>query len=196
MSTWVEPSKRNNHWYLFNNLYLVRVNELAIRPIEHIKEFGVLVSGNKDFDRGIEKREITCMMKIPDIAEHHFNGIGIYLVNGSDSKEISEIIEKHLSTWVEYLNREFSVGDAPIEDLQKLDRLANTLYPIRQRNTAPGEATTSFEKALQKVLGNRKIMRLKQATEKKNEETEEPKRSATLGKLLQEFKTTQDYRRM
>jgi hypothetical protein len=197
MSTWVEPSKRDNHWLLFNNIYEVRVNELAARSIDDIKEFGMLVTGRKDFDKNIEKREIHRYMKIPEMAELHNNGVGIYLVKGSDSKEIYQIIEKHLSTWIDFLDHQIGVGDAPIEDLQKLDKLAHALYPIRLRNIAPGETVHSFDKALQNVLGKFRVVGLTAGKPIVKRDTgEEPKRSDGFGKLLNGYRDVQDYRRM
>jgi hypothetical protein len=69
MSTWRPPEKRDNNYLLFHNLYLVRVNELAIRSIEHVKDFGVLVSGRKEFDRSIENTEERAKNLAYDIAK-------------------------------------------------------------------------------------------------------------------------------
>lgn len=192
---WVEASKRDNNWYLFNNLYHVRINELASRSAEHIKEYGVRRSGNKEYDSHVKDILMECMLKIPDIAEYVYNGVSVYLINGNDSKDIYRIIERHLSTWTEYLSTQIGPRDAPIEDLQKLNYLANVLYPVKYRNTTEDDAVSGFGQALRNVLGGEPLIKKKTVKENKQEE-EEPKRNDTFSSLLEDYRNIQDFRRM
>jgi len=194
--TWVAPEDRDTVYYLFHKLFAIRVNDLARRSIGHIAQHGVMVTRNKEYDQNASKQLIMCMVPIVEMAKYHANGVAVYLVDPKDAKEIYEIVHKHVETWVNYLNEQFGVGDAPVDDLIILDEFASRVYPSAHRFFPNGKVEDAFTKAVGGVTKFFKGVNFKTDPVVQNDDDEEqnkPKREG-FGDVLGEYKDIKDFR--
>lgn len=193
--TWVPKEKRDTRYYIFKQLFLVRVNDLARRNIEHVEAHGLRVTGNRDYDRNVKQELCMCYLPISDMAVYHEQGVNIYLAKPADAKVIYELVHEHLNNWVQYLNDQIGVGDAPVEDLLILDNFANTVYPAAARFFKDGKIDDVFTKATRGVT--RFYIPLDAQTVAKpveeGEEKAEPVRKDGFGEVLREYQDIKDF---
>lgn len=129
MATWVPVDQRTAHWYLFHRRYCVYVNEMQYRGVEHIKKFGVVMSGNEEYDSTVSKRVIKVMLTVAEMADLFAKQIFVSLVTPSDAKDIYQNVQSHITTWVEHMSMAYSTNNFPLEDLVALDEFASVVYP-------------------------------------------------------------------
>lgn len=113
---------------LWERYFYVRMNYLHSRSVDHVRRYGVRVSGVEEIDRMLPEQEILTQLTIDAMFEKHRSGVTIKVVNYEDTAEIYRIIRAHLLAWVNYLATGINIGDAPIEDLIALDAFAKTVY--------------------------------------------------------------------
>ena len=196
MSTWVPESERDTRYYVFKQLFKVRVNDLARRSLQHIEAHGVCITGNRDYDRSVREELCVCYLPISELAVYHDQGVSIFLTNPADAKVIYELVHAHLSNWARYMEEQIGVGDAPIEDLIILDNFANLVYPSAARFYPTGRPEDVFSKATKSIT--RFYIPLDQQVKPKvldpDEEPEAPSRKDGFGELLREYQDIKDFR--
>lgn len=123
-----KSGKLNTTVHIFEHHYKVKVPTLMSRSIQDLQVNGVILSGNRDFDKGIENELSLKWMTIDQMVEHFKQGCPVYITLYKDTKNIYEVIHLHLQTWAEYLNKGVNIGDAPIDDLMQLDAFAESIF--------------------------------------------------------------------
>lgn len=113
---------------IFDYLFMVRVSDLQTRSEQHIKMFGVHSTGDRNQDIVMANQLITVMISIAKMVEYHKQGVNIRVVKRQDVLTIYDYITRHLQAWKERLNQGLNIGDAPIQDLIKLDEFANVVH--------------------------------------------------------------------
>jgi hypothetical protein len=125
----VDAKGRETRWYLWHEVYLVRLPKIDLMTEEEFKSFGILDSGSK-LENRLTMNELTeVMLPIVKIMYHFESGARISVVKPSDTKWIYDRITSHLEAWKKYLDTKLNIAGAPIEDLIRLDRFANAVYP-------------------------------------------------------------------
>jgi hypothetical protein len=127
-STWLPPEQRDTAWYIFHKLFLCRVQAIQTVSIEAMREFGTPTSGDPDFDKQMQNERVDRMLSISQMIEYWESGVTIGVANQKDTKVIYELISDHLNAWKNKLEYELNIRHAPIDDLVKLDKFANTVY--------------------------------------------------------------------
>lgn len=125
---WVPEDQRNSAWYLFNVKFLCRVPYLESRSLEDIRMFGTPHVGIPEFDEQTSKELVDRLLTISEIADYFEKGVSVYVKRMEDTKTIYDHIRKHLMTWEAHLQRSFDTKGAPIDDLVRLDKLAQSVY--------------------------------------------------------------------
>lgn len=195
--TWVPEDQRDTRYYIFKQLFMVRVNDLARRNLKHIEAHGVRITGNRDYDRSVKEELCTCYLPISELAVYHDQGVSIYLVKPSDAKVIYELVHEHLSNWMKYLEEQIGIGDAPIEDLLILDNFANTVYPSAARFFPNGKPEDVFSKASRSITKffiplDQQVPLAKKPDPEAEPET--PVRKDGFGSVLREYQDIKDFR--
>ena len=113
---------------IFDSLFMVRVPDLQTRSEQHIKMFGVHSTGDRTQDMVMANQLITIMIPIAKMVEYHKQGVNIRVVKRQDILTIYDYITRHLEAWKARLNQGLNIGDAPIDDLIKLDEFANVVH--------------------------------------------------------------------
>ncbi len=135
---------------IFDDLYMVRVPDLQTRSNDHIKIFGMPVTGNGQIDRELSNQKITVMLPIARLAEMYEEGIPISVIKYDDTKKIFESVQSHLLAWKTILTHGINIGDAPVDDLIILDRFAHGVYEHARTIVDPSALQSFFLKHLGK----------------------------------------------
>lgn len=127
--TWVPAKDRTPAWLIFHRRFRVTVNEMQYRGAEHIKKFGVVMTGNEELDSTVSKRLIIVMLSAAEMATLHSSNIAVGLTNPPDAKEIYEMVQAHITAWIDHMAMAYSSNAFPLDDLLALDNFAATVYP-------------------------------------------------------------------
>lgn len=125
---WVPDDQRDTRYWIFFELYLCRIPFIQMLSVEEIEQFGMPTSGHRESDYGTTNEMRQIMIPISDMANYYDRGCEISLVHYNDAERVYRRITDHLVAWKEHLANSLNIGDAPIEDLKLLDRLANAVY--------------------------------------------------------------------
>lgn len=123
MNTKIKPGA------IWEEMFRVRVNYFQAQTENHIKTFGVRISGVPELDKDIQNREIVTEMTIDTMFEHwRIRGLTITVLKYEDTKRIYDIIHRHLSAWIDHLDSAINIDNEPIQDLIDLDAFAQVVY--------------------------------------------------------------------
>lgn len=125
---WVPDDQRDTRYWIFFELYLCRIPYIQMLSVEELNTFGMPISGHRESDYGTANEMRQVMIPISRMAEYYDRGSQISLVKYEDAKRVYKRITDHLVAWKEHLANSLNIGEAPIEDLKLLDRLANAVY--------------------------------------------------------------------
>lgn len=128
--------QRTTVWYLFNPLFMVRVNARNIRTVEEIKRYGTPSTGNEDYDRENDKNEQVVMWNIATMEKHFAEGYPIKIVQYDDCALIYKHISEHLLAMHATLGGSENVTDNPktMEELVRLDTFADAVFQHARYN--------------------------------------------------------------
>lgn len=117
--------------YIFKRMFLVRTPREAILNRNEIEQWGSRSTGFRRYDEQLVGAYTQVYLPIAKIADIMHEGYHISLCDAAnDSKRMYEYIQYHLESWMQVINGSMHKVDAPIEDLRKLDALANNVYAI------------------------------------------------------------------
>lgn len=143
---YIPPKERDTRYPLWYVLYECRVPWHQMRTIEEIEMFGTPSNGTRERDMDMlnENRDIS--IPIVRMAELYGQGATVFLVHQNKTKEIYEVISDHLKAWKTRLEWQFNAGDVPIDDLQLLDRFANSVYEHAKYQLSDGYVQGLFSR--------------------------------------------------
>ncbi len=136
---------------IWDILYKVRMPYLQTTSVEYIKMFGMPSSGDKNVDKEMANQWITTYQSIASLTEHYANGVNIKVVDPSDPKRMYDAIAAHLEAWKDQIRYGINIGNAPIEDLIKLDEFANAVYEHAKYHMRPSDGDTMFAKEMSRL---------------------------------------------
>lgn len=141
---YVPENKRTTAWYLFHELFHVRVNPNHVRTADEIKLFGTPTTGNEDYDRELAKNDTLVMLSIAQMEDIFNNGYPVKVANYKDTERIYKLISDHLHFMKNiFVGSENITADPTImNDLIRLDKFAQAMFE-HARYLLTGEVPTS-----------------------------------------------------
>jgi hypothetical protein len=133
---WVEEKDRGTNWYLFHELYHVRIPYLQMLSIEELKHFGMPTTGDPEYDKQVARENRDVMLSIQRCAELYDSGAVIGVVNFKDTRRIYERISNHLESWASHIRGNMNKVKVPVKDLLLLDRFAHSIYEFAKYDFA------------------------------------------------------------
>lgn len=118
-------------------LYKVRVPFLQYRSLDHIKTFGVHLTGIPEIDNDKTNEIISVMIPVAKMVECYVNGVSVLVPSSTDIKDIYDTISDHIHAWKKMLQNGINIGDAPIDDLIAMDKFANSIYTYAKYEFTP-----------------------------------------------------------
>lgn len=128
MATWIPPEQRDSRWWIWNKLFRCRVSNIQSMSVDYLKQFGMPTSGDARYDKETAHEQVIRMLSINQMVEYFRSGITVGVCDVKDTKEIYEIIVRHLEAWKQKLHFELNVRAAPVDDLVLLDDFASAVY--------------------------------------------------------------------
>lgn len=116
---------------IFHSLWGVYMSPMQLRSVEHIREFGVVSSGDSAYDSAMRAEKRYYLQTIAELVEHHKRGVPIRLEVAANSVKIYELIQQHLSDWAYAVKFSFNrrIDDEIINDLLAMEEFAGVIYP-------------------------------------------------------------------
>lgn len=152
-------------------LFLCEVAAMHLMTNEYMAASGTITTGDPALDRQMAIQPQQCQLTVAGMAEMLSEGVTITLVVPEDSLRIYQIIYDHLTNWQRTLTDQPSYPDPPLEDLDKLDRLAAEVYKVARYHWKE----EPYHGRLQQFLAgkSRQRMRIYRHTEAKTEHAPE-----------------------
>lgn len=113
---------------LWEDLYRVRVPQLALRTEDDMRFFGTRITGDAGIDREMANQLIDIMIPIAKMVEHHSNGVTVRVVFESDVKKIYDAIQAHIEAWGKNIQNNYNIGNVPVQDLINMNAFADTIF--------------------------------------------------------------------
>lgn len=129
---WVPEDQRDTRWYLWTPMFMCRVPNIQTMSPEYIKHFGMPTSGIEEYDRQTANELVHRMLTINQMVDFYAQGTSVEVCDSKDTKTIYEHISNHLSAWRKEVENGFHIKNAPLDELQMLDKFANKVYEHAQ----------------------------------------------------------------
>ena len=170
----VDPSKQTAAFKIFQYHWLCSVQSIHLSSKEYLKEGGYVTSGIKEIDRAAMNAFVPIRPTIVQMAIFVDDGVPIRLKDPNDAPKIYHIIRQHLNDHAKAAEYDINKSKVPVDDLRKLDALAEYIYPIsRGMQLANGPAEHEFHKRLREFGGRGFISKLR-PTEAQKQAAAEP----------------------
>ena len=109
--------------YLYSHKALYRYSEEYNRVVGHIS------TGSALEDMKLMNEEVHVGGSIEDMLRLFRDGVHITLRDPRDLAEIYDHITQHLNNWIEYINYDLNIHNAPMEGLTLMEEFAEAIYP-------------------------------------------------------------------
>lgn len=150
----IDPNK-DSRTYIFDYLFRCKVPYLESCSPDYIKHFGMHTTGNDAIDKTLANQLIDTYCTIAQMVEYFDKGVRIYIPVPDDLKFMYDCITHHLSLWKHQLQHGINIGDAPVEDLIKLDAFANSVYAHAKYQFTPEIAQSLLVRHMSSISLNK-----------------------------------------
>ena len=142
MIDFLPGEQENTAFKIFHRPWCIKVSAIHLVSEDYIRHIGVPTSGDKKRDSWMRSEVKECYFTIDNMAHLHERGANILFVNPDDVIEIYSLIQEHLATWLEILQKKILLNHPDMTDFEMLDSLAAALYPLTLHK---GQPLTSME---------------------------------------------------
>lgn len=129
---------------IWDNLYRVRVPQLALRSEEELRCFGMRITGDPGIDNAMANQLTDIMIPIVKMVEYHSTGVSVRIVNQADVKTIYDDIQKHIEGWAANIQNNFNIGNVPHDDLLKMNEFAQAIFGHAKVHYLKGDTGSNF----------------------------------------------------
>lgn len=119
---------KDTAYYVFKQLFRVRVKEIDMMTPEQVKERGFLSSGDIERDKQAAHELRERYMPIARMAELYAKGVQVGICHRPDTKLIYEYTQAHLEAWKKVLARSLNEAKVNRQDLIDLDKFAQAIW--------------------------------------------------------------------
>lgn len=147
----MERGKHTPAYKIFNYYWECIIPQHHLYSKDYIKTFGVPTSGNKEMDRVFANSNCNARLTIAEMAIVFDNGANITLKHQEQSADIYQIIIDHLVSWRKQVTDSQGRIDVPLDDLEKLDRLAAEVFKIAKYYKKDNFEASNFLRKIQKI---------------------------------------------
>jgi hypothetical protein len=149
------PAPPTNCWRMFYELWNIEIPEVFCVSKAQLEQFGVPTSGDRAVDRTLAMERRGMYASIVSIALYLDEGAPITFVNRKDTVEMYKILKTHLEGWKWVVETQMNAPPPPIDDLQKLDKLASAIFPIASGYVDMGRPIGGLASRLESIAQRR-----------------------------------------
>jgi len=147
--------KHSAAYKIFHYYYNCLIPQHHLYTEEYVNTFGIPTTGNRDIDRNLAESAIEARMTISEMAQYVDDGATLEFLQPEKTAEIYEIIVEHLNNWRYKVDSSYQEVDVPIEDLKKLDYLAEQIFIIARNYMSDLTSTSGLLRNLDKLSSGR-----------------------------------------
>jgi hypothetical protein len=114
---------------IWKSYFKCRFHTLSDMSKEYLRTFGVNVTGIDEYDNDFKNDWTTTYLNIDSMLEKYRRNVPLKIVSPDDAAIVYEIIQQHLLRWRTRIDSTKNNARAPLEDLNDLDRFADSLFP-------------------------------------------------------------------
>ena len=124
-----DPAYKNNASVrLFSELFSIDIPRHFLFSEEYLSVYNPMKDQDGNFDHDAALRTTRIRLPIAGIVMHFVAGAEISFPNPKDTHTIYKLIVENLNDWLHIVNTHFVSITPPIEDLRKMERLAEALH--------------------------------------------------------------------
>lgn len=138
---------------IFEARFQCRVRSIDLVSEDEMRNWGSYTTLDRDIDHALMDDRTMVAWPIERMAEHHAKGLPISIVRYKDTEIIYDYVTRHLEAWKRILHTGINIGDAPIDDLMKLDRFASSIYDHAKFLMMEHGGISDFERFLNDFYG-------------------------------------------
>ena len=120
----LEKVERN----LTSRYFMIQIPNQDSMSVHYKQTFGMPTVGDPVIDRQMHGDPFDRYANVREICNYFKAGVPIKVLKHSDTYDIYEVIQTYLHAWRQYLEYGANTGDAPIQELIDLDRLASEVF--------------------------------------------------------------------
>ena len=113
---------------IFAERFACKIPFWATYTDEHIRDVGMLSTGDKKHDRQMHNQLVQVMLTINEMVEHYRHGRPVVISGEADIEKIYANIQAHLNSWRHHLAASFNAATAPVDDLLLLNDFSLLVY--------------------------------------------------------------------
>lgn len=121
---------------IFDIFYPVQIQPVHLRDAEDLRKIGYRSTGFRDMDKSIQLTFMTVGLPISDIAEKFSEGVPLKISGVENLKAIYKSITNHIAAWAGIIRSSVNYNAAPVDDLVKLDHLAQFIFERLREDVA------------------------------------------------------------
>jgi hypothetical protein len=150
---WLPVEKRTTAYYLFENLFRCRVQNIASMSPEYLRFHGMPTCGDPAYDEQMAKELVPRYLSITQMLDYYNRGVTVEIDDPADTKKIYGFISDHLVAWRAQLQREMRKPDEVlVKDLISLDNFANVVYEHAKYHFSESAIDSAFARRIGGLL--------------------------------------------
>lgn len=120
----LQKAKKN----MKESLFLICIAFRDSLSVEYVRLHGTPTVGDPDIDRQMLGDDFNRYANAETICAIHAKGAPVRFPNQEDSYRFYVVLQDYLVAWRDYLHYGMNTGDAPIEELIRMDGVAERIY--------------------------------------------------------------------
>lgn len=108
--------------------YLYSIKAIHRYSKEYNEKVGHISTGDPREDEKLMNEEVHVGGSIEDILRLYRKGVNVTFRDGKDMVEIYEVLVEHLNNWIEYINYDPNVKNAPLSALNLMEEFCQDIF--------------------------------------------------------------------
>lgn len=167
---------------IFNQNFLYSIPALYRYSDRYNAEVGHISTGDRREDEKLMNEPVHIGGTIADLLKLFNDGVPVTFRYPKDITEVYETLQEHLNNWVEYIDRDPNVKNAPIESLQLMQEYMDAIYH-QAKGFQPASSQGAKLEARNRMLFGGLSRSPQQAKPETPVEVEQPRAPALMDRL-------------
>jgi hypothetical protein len=139
---------------IFDHLFKCRVRGIDITSEDEMRAYGNYTTFDRGIDHALMDDIRIVYWPISRMADTFAEGAQVGIVDYKDTEIIYDYVTRHLNAWQRHLREGVNTGNAPLDDLLKLDRFANSVYEHAKYLLVQNGGVSEFERFMSTVFNS------------------------------------------
>jgi len=137
-------------WRIWHDRFACSMREIDTMSVDYLRIFGTLTTGDSTLDRQMLNDEVSRYLTIIDMVKFFGEGVRIKVKRNEDCKTVYILIQEHLQNWQKELEYALRTDQAPLEELELMNKFADAVYEHAKWYLDQALVDTPFVRTLRK----------------------------------------------